>query len=408
MKPTPSPSQLLAGCALLMLHSAEAWAERDAPPWQGMPEARLPERLPIGAQAQWSVKALAAQFEASDAVPVRALSGDWRHYGPRDGRNVALQSARLDLSASKGPWEVGTALRSDILISGERGAFDVVHAYKQKLAPVSGSSFELNSAAQGVIWTGLRGARTWVLVPGADHGVQFTAAVALLSVRRVQLTSVDGTAGYKSAAGFNFNAQTVRQDSHVEFSGYGKPRTTGNGYTTDLGLLWQPTARSFVNVSVSDAFSKLTVRSVATEEINASSTTRLFDASGYLDYRPLLNGRNSSQYLTLKLVRKWSLSAGVQLDESESKSTTAPTVGARWEHIGGIDIPSVWASTPLPVWPQAGLALQVDADTRFKSVGVGLSGRFDSAIGSLMLRSQSASVGASRAVGWQAAVNLPW
>ena len=344
---------------------------------------------------------LAAQFEASDAVPVRALSGDWRQYSPRDGRNVALQSARLEVSASKGPWEVSTAVRSDIVIGGERGAFDVVRAYKQKLEPASGSSFELNAVEQGVIWTGLRGARTWVLVPGADNSVQLTAALALLSVRRVQLTTVNGTAGYDSAAGFNFNAQTLRQDSYVDFGGYGKPRTTGNGYTTDFGLLWQPTARSFVNVSASDAFSKLEVRSVATEEISASSTTRLFDTSGYLDYRPLLNGRNSSQDLALKLLRKWSLSAGMQLDESVWKSTT---VGARWEHVDGTAIPSLWASTPLPVWQQAGLALQLDADTRFKSVGVGLNSRF----GSVMLRSQSSSVSASRALGWQAALNWAW
>ena len=73
-----------------------------------MPEARLPERLPISASTQWTLKAQATQFEASDAIPVRALSGDWAAYSPRksdNARNVALQSARLEVSASKGPWK---------------------------------------------------------------------------------------------------------------------------------------------------------------------------------------------------------------------------------------------------------------------------------------------------------------
>ena len=370
-----------------------------------MPEARLPERLPVGAQAAWSVKAQAAQFEANDVTAVRALSGDWSGYQPRDGRNAALQSARFELSASRAQWEVGTALRSDIVIDGARGAFDLVHAYKQKLTPSSGSNFELEASEKGVIWAGLRGARTWVFRPDTGQSVQLTAAATLLSVRRIQLTDVSGTARYDGTTGFTFNAQTAQQDSHVQFGGYGAANALGSGYTTDIGLLWQPSARGFVNLSVTDAFSKLTVRRVATEQINASSTTRLFDSSGYLDYRPLLNGRDSAQDVKLRLARKWSLSAGLQLEPAAAQSST---VGVRWEHITGVNIPSVWANIPLPVWPQAGLALQLDADTRFKSVGVGVSSRFDSVIGSLMLRSQSATVGASRALGWQAAVNLPW
>ena len=362
-----------------------------------MPAARLPERLPVSSDATWLVKTQAAQFEAADATPVRALSGDWLQYQPRDGRNVALQSARLELSASRAQWELGAALRSDIVVDGARGAFDIVHAYKQKVTPASGSAFDLNATEQGVIWAGLRGARTWVLKPGTDHGLQLTTAVTLLSVRRLQLTNVSGSAQYNSAAGFTFNAQTTQQDSKLQFGGYGEPNSLGSGYTTDIGLLWQPSARSFVNLSISDAVSRLNVKQVATEQMSASSTTRLFDSNGYLDYHPLLTGRDSAQDVTLRLARKTSLSAGTRVDISAS---TAAVVGARWEHIAGINMPSVWASVPLT----GSIALQLDADTRFKSLGVGVTGRY----GSMMLRSQSASVSASRALGWQASLNLPW
>ncbi len=389
---------------------AFAAEESAASTWLAMPDARLPERLPVSAQTGWAVRALAAQFEASDATPVRALSGDWSHYRPRDTRNAALQSARIELSASRASWELGTVLRSDIVIDGSRGAFDIVYAYKQKREPPPGSTFELNATEQGVIWAGLRGARTWTLRPGTDNGVQLTTSAALLSVRRVQLTDVSGNAQFSSAAGFEFNAQTTRQDSHVQFGGYGQPKGLGSGYTTDIGLLWQPSARSFVNFSVTDAFSKLKVRNVATEQLSASSSTRLFDSSGYLDYRPLLNGRNSTQDVALRLVRKWTLSAGTRLDGSvlsasgESPAASSTTVGARWEHVAGIDVPSIWVSVPLTVFPQAGLALQLDVDGRFKSVGVGLKSR----IGAVMLRSQSTSVGDSRALGWQANLNWAW
>lgn len=392
------PSTRAAFCAAMLSHAACAFAttESDAL-WSSMPVARLPERLPVPSDSAWRVTNLTALFEASDATPVRALSGDWLQYHPRDGRNAALQSARLELAASRARWEFGAALRSDIVINGARGAFDIVHAYKQKLTPASGSSFELDAAEQGVIWAGLRGARTWVLTPGADHSVQLTTALTLLSVRRIQLTHVAGTAQYGSAAGFDFNAQTMQQDSQVQFGGYGKPGTVGSGYTTDIGVLWQPSSRSFVNLSISDAWSHLRVKQVATEQMSASSSTRLFDSNGYLDYHPLLNGQDNAQDVSLRLKRKFSLSAGTRRDLTAS---TSAVVGARWEHMAGISMPSVWAAVPM----SAGLTLQLDADVRFKSFGVGLTGRH----GSLMLRSQSASVSAARALGWQASLNVPW
>jgi hypothetical protein len=394
-----SAQQRAVFCVLVLLHSTVALAkdEADAMPWHAMPTARLPERLPVEANSAWTVKAEATQFEAADATAVRALSGDWSNYRPRGGRNVALQSARLELSASKAQWEVGAALRSDIVIDGSRGAFDIVHAYKQKREPASGSEFNLDATEQGVIWAGLRGARTWVLRPGTEHGLQLTTALTLLSVRRIQLTDVSGSVSFNNAAGFDFKAQTTQRDSHVQFGGYGKEGAVGGGYTTDIGLLWQPTARSFVNLSISDTASRLRVKQVATEQMSASSTTRLFDSNGYLDYHPLLNGRDSAQDVSLRLSRKTSLSAGTRVDFSAAMSVV---VGARWEHIAGIHMPSVWAAVPMP----GGLSLQLDADTRFNSFGVGINGRF----GSVMLRSQSTSVSASRALGWQASLNFPW
>jgi hypothetical protein len=387
-----------AFCAAFFFQAAGAFAATDLDPvWSAVPVARLPERLPVSADSAWVIKAQATQFEAADATPVRALSGDWSNYRPRDGRNAALQSARLELSASKARWEVGAAVRSDIVIDGARGAFDIVQAYKQKREPASGSEFNLDATAQGVIWAGLRGARTWVLRPGTDHGLQLTTALTLLSVRRVQLTDVSGNVRYNSASGFEFNAQTTQQDSKVQFGGRGTPNALGSGYTSDIGLLWQPTARSFVNLSISDAASSLKVKQVATEQMSASSTTRLFDSNGYLDYQPLLNGRDSAQDVSLRLAHKTSLSAGTRVDFS---AATSVVIGARWEHIAGIHMPSVWAAVPL----QRGMNLQLDADTRFKSFGVGINGRF----GSVMLRSQSTSVSASRALGWQASLNLPW
>lgn len=380
--------------------AAPALAVEPPPPWASLPATPLPMRLPVPDSPTWTLAAEAAFFEATDAVPVRGLSGDWPRYQPRDGRNAALQSARLDLVAQRERWEIAATVRSDILIRGSRGAWDVVHAYKQRQTPADGSAFAADADELGVIWAGVRGARTWTLRPGADHGLQFTAALSLLSVRRVQRTEANGNVQYSGATGYAFDAQTLRQDTHRQFGGYGTANARGQGWTSDVGLLWQPTEATFVNLSVADALSRLKVGNVATEEAAVSSSTTSTDANGFLDYKPLIHGQDSARDVSLRLSRKWTAIAGTRLGAEAGAWLDGATVGARWQRIRDVNLPALWAVVPLP----AGLALQLDAETRFRSLGIGLDSRF----GSVQLRTRSLPVGESRAIGWQASWRMPW
>ena len=388
--------------ACLTVTSAPALAAE--PAWATMPAPLLPLRLPVASPAEgagWVLRAEAADFGAVDATPVRALDGDWARYHPRNGRNHALQAARIELSAASRQWEVAATARSDLLIHGSRGAFDVVQAYKQRATPADGSRFTVDAEQRGVVWAGLRGARSWAL--GGDAAVptwQLTAALTVLSVRRVQKTDAQGEVQYSDLTGYDFNAQTLRVDNQKDFGGWGERYTTGRGVTTDLGLLWQPSERAFVNLSLVDLASRLTVDRVPTEAATMSSVVFGVDDRGYLDYKPLVNGRYSASDLRLQLARKWSLAAGWRLDGGTGGSGDGVVLGARWEHIGGLDLPALWLTWPvLPGW-----TLQLDAETRFRSLAIGVATRH----ASLLLRTRSLAVGESSALGWQASLRWPF
>lgn len=404
--------------ALAWSMTAAQAATPNEPAWATMPAPLLPVRLPVAqprapADANgWRLRAEAADFTAADAVPARDFSGDWADYHPRDGRNSALQSSRAELVASRQGWELAATARSDIVIQGSRGAFDVVHAYKQRATPADGSSYAADAQEQGVVWAGLRGARSWAVGPapgpGATPALQLTAAVTLLSVRRVQLADVQGAVTYSDAAGYGFDARTQRSDSFKQFGGYGEVHSTGRGFTTDVGLLWQPSAALFVNLSAADVASRLRVQNLTTEATTLSSATRSTDAQGYLNYKPLATGRYSAGDGRLQLARKWSASAGWRLDglNGGTSEGTAPAwldgavLGVRWEHIAGLNLPALWVTWPLaPGW-----ALQLDAESHFRSMGVGLV----SPMASLLLRSRSLPAAGSSVLGWQAALHWPW
>jgi hypothetical protein len=380
--------------------ATQAHEPRAAAPWAAMPATLLPTRLPVeddgSAGPGWKVRATAADFEAADATPVRALSGEWSRYTPRAGRNAALQSVRVELAAVHQRWELSAVARSEAVVTGSRGAWDVVYAYKQRQTPAEGSAYSVQADETGVVWAGLRAARSWVLPPGGEYGLQLTGAVSLLSVRKLQTQDATGQVDYRAATGYGFDALTLQHDTRRQFGGYGHRNATGSGYTIDLGLLWQPSADSFVNLAAADLASRLRVQAVSTQQTSVSSSTAALDPQGYVEYRPLLTGRYTAADLDVALSRKWSAIVGTRLSGWGGGDMTA---GARWERIAGIDLPALWAVLPLaPGW-----RLQLDGETRFRSLGVGLIAGH----GALMLRTSSLPVGRARAVGGTATFNFP-
>lgn len=364
--------------------------------WAGMRTSLLPVRPPVSQETQWTVRSVFSAFAATDAVPVLAASGNWKHYAPTGGRNNGLEQAYFDISATRSGWELATTLRSDILISASRGAVDVVHAYKQKLKLPEGSNAAIATQETGLMMAGLRVARTWTFQPAPAQILQVTGALTALSVQSVQLWDVSGRAGYTKAGGYSLNAQVLRQDSRKQFSGYGINHPDGYGYTADVGLMWTPTEDSFVNLSAVDLFSRVNVRGVATQRAKVSSSTKSTDAQGFVEYKPLVSGRYSSERVGLRLNPKLGISGGVHADWLCSGAL----LGARLEHVANINIPSLWAVLPL----SGGFSFQLEAETRFQSFGIGLNHRY----GSLMVRTKSLALGHSEALGLQAAVNIPF
>ena len=303
------------------------------------PAGLLPARLPIDGGERWRLRTAVAAFDAADAVPVRDFSGSWDRYSPRAGRNAAIEMLQAEVSASRRHWEVALVARSEIVIDGSRGAWDAVRADKQRQAPPAGTRLDADVAGRGIGWVGLRGARSWSFggpqgtLPSAGRW-QFTLAATLMSVRRVQTLAASGRVDFDGRR-YAFDAAGTRRDSYREFADYGTPRTLGVGVGADLGIAWQPTARSFVNLSVVDALSALRVDGVATQDAAVSSSTATTGADGYVDYRPLLAGRYSSQSLRTSLPRKFSLNGGLAFDPPWGGR--AALAGLRLEQVCGLD-----------------------------------------------------------------------
>ena len=240
------------------------------------PAGLLPTRLPVEGGERWRVGGFARAFDATDAVAVRDFESDWDRYSPRAGRNAAIEMLQAELTASRGAWEAALVARHELVIDGSRGAWDAVRADRRREGLAAGTRLDIDAAAMGVGWGGVRVARTWRLPAAEAAGTwRLTAGATLLSVRRLQGFEAGGRIGFDGKS-YSFDAAGWRRDSWREFAGFGTPRTTGSGASADFGLAWQAASgRAFANLSLVDALSTLRIDGVATHSFVAAMLDHL-------------------------------------------------------------------------------------------------------------------------------------
>ena len=340
-----------------------------------------PQRLPVAQAEAWTVSARLGWSEGSDALPLRAMEGDWSRYQPRPGNQVAAQFAQAEVSAARSGWEFAIHRRSELLLTGSRGAFDLVHAYKRRAQPAPGTAFSARVVAQGAKTTGVRVARTWGAGPRqrmrGDHedaGWRWTLAATALSVHRSLAADLRGSASYGPGGPEAFEGTATRHDSSKQFGGFGNAGATGQGLSVDAGLSWGRIDGLRLNLSLVDVWSHLELAEVAAQSLRLASATLAYDADGYLVYRPALNGQNRSASLRTQLLRKSSLVADWPLNLPVLGEVR---MGARWTRVGTLDMPALTLGRPLA----SGWVGMLELDPRFHAVGVGFASRS----GALML-----------------------
>ncbi len=359
------------------MDAARPWAE--LAPW--------PVRLPVPQADAWTVTARLALHEASDALPLRAMEGDWARYRPRDGRQVAAQHVRVEVVAARAGWEFAAHRGSEALLTGSRDAYDLVHAYKRRAEPAAGTTFDARVLAHGAQTTGVRLAHSGRFGWGRANEVSARAAgwrwslgATVLHVHRSLAAELRGSARYGAGGPEAFEGSATRHDSGKQFGGFGNAGAAGQGFSVDAGLSWRGAGGLAVDLSLVDVVSRLELDRVAAQTLALSSQVLSYDADGYLAYRPALTGRNSAARVRTELLRKTTLAVDRRVELPGLGDTR---LGLRWVRIGSLDTAALTFGHSLC----CGLSGVLEWDPRFQGIGLGLTGR----AGALMLRTSVGS-----------------
>lgn len=306
----------------------------------------------------WTVYSDLAVWQASDAVPISQIDGDWTNYSPRAGRNTALMRNRAALGVRKGRWRLGWELRQDAFLVTDRASLDAFYLYQQKHKPAPPASFALQARyfswkAQGlrIGYTldapGFGGRSSTVEISGAVYGKQ-----------RLRARSVDGTLSYPQAETYAFAANHTDADSRMTYPFMNEtPSASGAGLslaaTVPLAEAWT------LRLQADDLASRLRWKHLPVNAESLSSNVTSYDANGYVNYRPLLRGRKQQLERDFKVPRYTAAALDYRYEDWGA--------GLHLARYAGETIPTLSLSRRFG-W----LTVHGNLETRFDSAGIGL------------------------------------
>jgi hypothetical protein len=308
--------------------------------------------------ADWTVYADVSVWQASDAVPIEQIDGQWTSYSPRAGRNTALMRNRAAAGVEKNGWHVGVEWRQDAWLAAQRESLDAFYLYQQKRKPAPPASYALQ--AQYFAWKaqGLRAGYTFDGPRIGGRAVTIDVSGAVYGKQRLRERSVDGTLTYPQDGTYGFAVNHVDADSRMTYPFMGEaPTASGAALSVAASLplfdAWT------LRLQADDVASRLRWKNLPVNTETLRSDVTSYDENGYVDYAPMLSGRKRQVERDFRIPRYTAAALDYQAGDWGA--------GVQVARYAGVTIPTLSLSRRFK-W----VTLRANVETRFDSAGIGL------------------------------------
>lgn len=319
-------------------------------------------------------------FFASDIVPLSQANKDWSQgYRPREGKNLALISTRIETGLQWQGFRLGYLSRNEWIATANRDSLDIVRADRQTASYDNGRNYTLDYRLRGFTADGARLTKSFSNDLKSGWTLGWGAAASVLRGRRVRSEDINGSATATGGRNFTATVDWTRDYSHTDTAaeGYaaaflaGNP--TGQGYSTDFGIRLARGDGLRLEWTATDAFARMSWHDIPERTLSGTNLPGAALPGGH----------------------KWRVELAQSLPVKNALSLSIPTRFGEVEladtYLQGIHLPRIGLSKRL----NADWAARLDYDTRFSSVGFGLSYRWLQ----MSLRSDAFSLNQARAFG---------
>lgn len=307
-------------------------------------------------QEQFTVSTQADLFLANDAFSLRDLFDELDgELISKEGENKGLGILRFDIGVSDPIWGyIGYTYREEISLRASQNTVELIYNATNDLDLENAKVYDLDLKINAFEVHGILFAKSLGLYKKNTLNFNIGVGIELLYGKKMQDGYIKGSAQAVSKKDYNFNATSDYRYTHNYLYDLDVDNSKAYGYTTHISASLEYETVSLL-VVVNDLFGKLHWKNLPSSTINLSSNNKSYDSNGYVNYRPLISGRELTSNYVQTIMRKYSLEGTYNFKDS--------LVSIGLEHIYGLDIPYITYKKMLTNH----LNLNLNYETRFGS-----------------------------------------
>jgi hypothetical protein len=285
--------------------------------------ALLAAALPARAADEGELSLALDLLRHSDAMPLNRLDSPGRlPLDPRGSRNLVRQENELRLAYQRGDWRLSLLARQSATAIAPESTLLLARDVQSARPPSGDRQYQVQLDYRGFAGAGLALAREFgateaggfealfapAAAAGAPSGWRARVELQLLSLNRLRLAELEGSARYQAASqtySFALDGQRVQENLRFPFQQSHPSQGLGLLLQTELRWCGPPWC---LGLGLHD-LGRLQWRQMPQEFDQVDSQTRSYDADGFLVYQPLLSGRYAQGRYSQSARQRWQLEA---------------------------------------------------------------------------------------------------
>lgn len=325
------------------------------------------------ADGAYQIEFGAQTYQANNAVSIDQFDANFTGYSPRHSQLYALGENAAYISASRAGFTLQAYKKQEIFINAGRETGQLYADINARIPPGSNKSYAVEFDGYGIEQTGLGFSKTfqWAAI-GPQQALSLTPAARLYNINRYREIQAGGFAAARADGSYDIAVNTLERDTRADFTFPIGNSPNGMGYAFDLGAELQISDTTRVFANFQDLLNYNSIKNAPTTAQTLNSNVNQFDADGFLNYNPAIQGQNSRETYDFSLPVKSLLGVQHSLDLPQLS-----TVGFDIRHIQGLVLPRIsvgWAQ-PLRWVEQIALGYEThfeafDVQAQFKYGGV--------------------------------------
>ena len=231
-------------------------------------------------------------FLSNDPFTLKDLFNGIKTDSPhiKSGTNIALGNVRVDIGYNDDTYGyIGYTYREEVFFDTNKDTVELLYFGSNKKDLPSGKNYNLDLSMKAFEVQGIAYAKNFTLYHDDGYVLNIGFGLEALQGKSMQNGIVQGTGVINSSKDYSFDIVANYDYTHNYLYKLDVKKASAYGYSSHLSLYLKKDNFSLLFLA-NDLFAKLYWKNLPHSDVTLSSNNKVYDANGYVKYKPLASG----------------------------------------------------------------------------------------------------------------------